>query len=471
MSLYETDHPRIVLVSSSDEESEKIRLALEGVGRLTLCRDPAEAVRAIEEEPVQLLIWGDLPESLLSGNWLEGLRRERRILDCVLLLDADSAALAEDALDRGIADTWVRPMLMAPLRHRVQALLGQRRLVHEFRRLRDRLQTIEQSRVLAPFVDAERVYPAVLDLLLRAGSRGRGFAFFVRKEVPAGFELVLHGFSDEEVSSLRERFVENKPLDLERYTQIEVLDRGEIHSAMGVAGIDVETILVVPIKGNEAEAGVICVFSDNRAIAEHEVGQADLIADRGCEALRNVERYQHAKERAFVDDVTEAYNTRYLLSVLDQEVRRADRYGTRFSILFLDVDYFKRINDGYGHLIGSEILHRASRLLLQCIRQVDTLARYGGDEFVILLSDTGHAEAALVAERIRRTVDEFVFEMKQRGPLHLTFSVGVATFPEDGASRELLLEIADKAMYRAKSLGRNRVCVAAELGHREASGD
>ena len=241
--------------------------------------------------------------------------------------------------------------------------------------------------------------------------------------------------------------------------------------AMEVAGTDVGTVLVVPIKGNEAEAGVICVFSDDREIAEHEVGQADLIADRGCEALRNVERYQHAKDRAFVDDVTEAYNARYLLSVLDQEVRRADRYGTRFSILFLDVDYFKRINDGYGHLIGSEILHRASRLLLQCIRQVDTLARYGGDEFVILLSDTEPAEAALVAERIRRTVDEFAFEMSQGGPLHLTFSIGVATFSEDGASRELLLEIADKAMYRAKSLGRNRVCVAAELGHREASGD
>ena len=77
---------------------------------------------------------------------------------------------------------------------------------------------------------------------------------------------------------------------------------------------------------------------------------------------RNAERYQHAKERAFVDDVTEAYNARYFLSVLDQEIRRADRYGTSFSMLFLDLDRFKQINDSYGHLVGSEILHRVSIL-------------------------------------------------------------------------------------------------------------
>lgn len=446
-------------------------LALEGVGQIVVCRDPEEAIRALEEEAAQLMIWGDSPAKLLSGNLLERLRQERRLLDCVLLVDAETAAVAEDAMDRGVADTWVRPVLMAPLRHRTQALLGQRRLVREFRRLRDRLQTIEQTRVLAPFVDAEKVYPAVLDLLLRAGSRSRGFAFFVRKQVPAGFDVVFRGFSDPAANLLRQRVVEQKPLDLDVYTRIEILDRGEIHAALRVAGVDAETVLVVPIKGNEAEAGIACVFSDARTIADHEIGQAELIADRGCEALRNAERYQDAKERAFVDDVTEAYNARYLLSVLDQEIRRADRYGTSFSILFLDLDHFKRINDRYGHLVGSEILHRISRLLLQCVRQVDTLARYGGDEFTILLSDTKPAEAMLVAERIRRSVEEFVFEMRQGAPVRLTVSTGVAGFPRDGASREALLDVADKAMYRAKSMGRNCVCQATDLSAVRPDGD
>ncbi len=446
-------------------------LALEGVGQIVVCRDSDEAMRALEDEPAQLMIWGGSPAELLSGNRLERLRQERRILDCVLLVDAEAAAVAEGAMDQGVADTWVRPVLMAPLRHRTQALLGQRRLVHEFRRLRDRLQTIEQTRVLAPFVDAEKVYPAVLDLLLRAGSRSRGFAFFVRREVPAGFDVVFRGLSEPAANFLRQRLVEQKPLDLDVYARIEILDRGEIHTALRGAGVDAETVLVVPVKGNEAEAGIACVFSDDRVIADHEIGQAELIADRACEALRNAERYQHAKERAFVDDVTEAYNARYFLSVLDQEIRRADRYGTSFSMLFLDLDRFKQINDSYGHLVGSEILHRVSRLLLQCIRQVDTLARYGGDEFTILLSDTESGEAMLVAERIRRSVEEFVFEMRQGAPLRLTVSTGVASFPRDGASREALLDIADKAMYRAKSMGRNCVCSATDLHAVRAEGD
>lgn len=463
MSLYETDHPRIVLLTSDEEEREKVRLALEGVGHLLAFNEEAAAVEAMEGEAVQLLIWGLPPDRLLSTDLLDRLRRERKLLDCVLLLDPEDARLAEPAMDRGVADAWLRPMWTAPLRHRVQALLGQRRLVREFRRLKDRLQTIEQSRVLAPFVDAEKVYPAVLSLLLRNGSRKRGFSFFVREEVPAGFDLVLQGFSDDAVDLLRRRLVQDKPLDLQDYRRVEVLDRGEIHSALRAAGVEVREILVVPIAGDETESGIACVLSDARLIAEHEVGQADLVADRGCEALRNVERYRHAREKAFVDDITEAYNARYLLSVLDREIRRADRYATGFSILFLDLDHFKRINDRYGHLVGSDVLNRASRLLLQCIRQVDTLARYGGDEFAILLCDARPAEARIVAERIRSTVANFGFEMRQGEPLALTFSIGIASFPEDGDSRDGLLDLADKAMYRAKSLGRNRVCAAAEL--------
>jgi diguanylate cyclase (GGDEF)-like protein len=127
-------------------------------------------------------------------------------------------------------------------------------------------------------------------------------------------------------------------------------------------------------------------------------------------------------------------------------------------VLFLDLDRFKLVNDQHGHLVGSQVLRRLSEVLLQCIRQVDTLARYGGDEFTILLVDTGIEEGLAVGERIRRTVAATVFEGSRGAPIRLTLSVGVAAYPTHGREHEALLDLADKAMYRAKSLGRNCVC-------------
>ena len=125
--------------------------------------------------------------------------------------------------------------------------------------------------------------------------------------------------------------------------------------------------------------------------------------------------------------------------------------------------HFKDVNDEHGHLIGSETLRRLCRVLEQCIRQVDTLARYGGDEFAILLVDTDHETALQIAERIRHRVDAYVFEVDRDVRLSLTLSIGVATCPAHGAVRDRILDLADKAMYRAKSDGRNRVCSANEV--------
>ena len=162
--------------------------------------------------------------------------------------------------------------------------------------------------------------------------------------------------------------------------------------------------------------------------------------------------------------MTEVYNARFLRQAIEHEIQRAERYGKQLCVLFLDLDRFKLVNDQHGHLVGSQVLRRLSEVLQQCIRQVDTLARYGGDEFTILLVDTGVEEGLAVAERIRRTVAATTFEGGRDAPIRLTLSVGVAAYPTHGREHEALLDLADKAMYRAKSLGRNCICSAADLG-------
>ena len=175
------------------------------------------------------------------------------------------------------------------------------------------------------------------------------------------------------------------------------------------AGIESGGALVVPIRGRETEAGVIWLLVDGASLDEGLMGRARLVAGHAELALHNAERYYHAKERAFIDDVTEVYNARFLLQAAQHEIQRAERYEKELCVLFLDLDRFKLVNDNHGHLVGSEVLRRLSRVLRDCIRQVDTLARYGGDEFTMLLVDTDIDEGMAVAERIRRTVAEAIF--------------------------------------------------------------
>jgi diguanylate cyclase (GGDEF)-like protein len=208
---------------------------------------------------------------------------------------------------------------------------------------------------------------------------------------------------------------------------------------------------------------VLWLFEDGRPFQAAELERIELIVAHAELALRNAERYSQAKERAFIDDVTEVYNARYLLQATDNEMQRAERSGKPLTVLFLDLDRFKLVNDQHGHLVGSRALRRLSEVLGGCIRQIDTLARYGGDEFTILLVDTPHEAGCAVAERIRTTVADTIFEAEGDTPFRLSISIGVATFPDHTQTRRDLLDLSDKAMYRAKSLGRNCVCSASDL--------
>jgi diguanylate cyclase (GGDEF)-like protein len=217
------------------------------------------------------------------------------------------------------------------------------------------------------------------------------------------------------------------------------------------------------MRGDDVEQGVAWIFGDGDSFGEGALERAVLVSDAAGIALSNAERYSLAKERAFVDDVTEAYNARYLLQATENEIQRAERNHKQLSVLFLDLDRFKLVNDRHGHLVGSRVLRRLAEVLKDCVRQIDTLARYGGDEFTILLVDTEHQAGLQVAERIRRLVADTLFEGEGGAPIRLTISIGVATYPQNARDRDGLLDLADKAMYRAKSLGRDCVCSALDL--------
>ncbi len=455
-----TTSPRVLVVEGDLLASRDARSWLAGLGSLEVTSDLAAALPLLAGEggpPPGLVVLG-----LASGP--VAIRRIRQLAPEVPVLALLAEAEAETETRRaGASECLAAPvpeLTLAALAR--QMLMGEQRRL-EGRQLREALALAEACRGLATCLDPGELHPAALDLLLGALARTRGLALYRRTSVPLLDAATFRGFSDGEVGALRRALLETKPVEIEGFQQIEICSRGPLHEACSELGLRAGPILTVPLRGGETGSGLLWIFADDQPFAAEALERAKTLSDYAALALRNTERYHRAKERAFVDDVTEVYNARYLLQATEHEIQRAQRYEKQLCVLFLDLDHFKQVNDQYGHLVGSQTLRQLSRVLAECIRQADTLARYGGDEFTILLADTPPAEGRAVAERIRRTVAETLFEGGRGAPIRLTISIGVACYPDDSQTREALLDLADKAMYRAKSLGRNCVCAAAEL--------
>jgi diguanylate cyclase (GGDEF)-like protein len=172
---------------------------------------------------------------------------------------------------------------------------------------------------------------------------------------------------------------------------------------------------------------------------------------------------RRTEELSVTDDLTSLYNSRYLNQVLRRESKRASRSGRPLSLLFLDLDGFKAVNDRHGHLCGSRALVEAAGVIRGCARETDVTARFGGDEFALVLPDTGSEGAVQVAERVRERIAAHPFLKVSDGlDIRLTASVGVATLPDVAASAEELVKAADTAMYRVKDRGKNGVVLATE---------
>jgi len=194
------------------------------------------------------------------------------------------------------------------------------------------------------------------------------------------------------------------------------------------------------------------------SFAAMEVQLLNSLASQVGVAIENARLYAKTKELSLTDELTHVSNRRHFQTMLQMEMKRAKRFNRNISLLMVDVDRFKKYNDTYGHVEGDRVLEEIAKILSENVREVDTVARYGGEEFSIILTHTSSDEAAQVAEKLRRLVEEHPFKYEKntkRG--QVTVSVGVANFPEDTENMEDLINNADMALYQAKGAGRNRV--------------
>ncbi len=224
-------------------------------------------------------------------------------------------------------------------------------------------------------------------------------------------------------------------------------------------------VIAVPLVSGERVLGVlegVRVSAGARQFSATEASLLTALAIPIASALANSVRIAEAERLSLTDDLTKLHNARYLRQFLVNEVKRARRYKTKVAALFLDLDDFKRVNDLYGHLVGSHALMEVAALILPAVRDTDCVVRYGGDEFVVILPETGIDEAVQVAERIRSKIEQHDFTGGRRLKVSLTASFGIAVFPEHALSPQQLVDCADAAMYGAKAADKNCIRVIAE---------
>lgn len=237
----------------------------------------------------------------------------------------------------------------------------------------------------------------------------------------------------------------------------------------GFPGLRVKSLMCAPVRIKDKVLGVIRLINSKHAPSEKKASadiQAGFSEDNMSLLLSAANYIGIAIERTFLyqktknDDLTNLYNVHYLNQALDVEIERSRRYRSMFSLVFMDIDNFKVVNDKYGHLIGSKVLIEMAQLLQKSLRKIDVITRYGGDEFVIILPLTPPDSAFLVADRLRKSIEKNIFLKYEGIPIRLTASFGVASYPVNAKNREELLKIADDAMYHGKFSTKNIVHAA-----------
>jgi len=217
----------------------------------------------------------------------------------------------------------------------------------------------------------------------------------------------------------------------------------------------------VPLQRGGERIGAIEVLnkSERAGFTQEDIELVQMLVYPLSVALRNIDMFENSERLTITDDLTKLYNYRYLMQYLDAEVKRCLRYKKKVSLLFIDIDGFKRINDRFGHLVGSQALSEMGQVFCKILRETDIVGRYGGDEFVIVLPETPLNGAMVIAERIRQKVESYEF-VAQNLSIRLTVSLGVANCPKHTLTAEGLIKKADAAMYRAKELSKNTIRVA-----------
>lgn len=424
-----------------------------GYGVETACSGE-EALELLLQDACFGLVVTDLAMPGISGlELLVKIKSQDPSIDVILVTANADLESALFSLKHGARDFLLKPIRSDELLHAVRLSMEQRRLLDENVELRNMLGLLQTSQALSSCLDLEGVCHLAVDALAREAGVGRGIGLvqldgeFIIKElkgVDATTGTLLHKLL---ASSFRKRSSrKGQPVRLLLPAGHEELDRADLREAV-----------LFPLVIRNSCHGMVILLNDPNQVFPTLKSERNIsfLEEHGARALDNALRFTSTRDLLYIDELSGLFNYRYLKIALEREIKRADRYSTQLSVVFLDLDNFKGVNDTYGHLAGSNLLKELGALLKKSVREVDVLIRYGGDEYTIILVETGPEAAQHVGERIRKMIEKHCFLAREGYQIHVTASLGFASYPEDTTGIEELLAMADKAMYAGKAAGKN----------------
>jgi two-component system cell cycle response regulator len=409
-----------------------------------------EALQMLEKGSYQLVVTDMVLQDISGLDILSRAKQMNSDTDVIVVTGYGNMESAIYALKNGARDYLVKPISHDEFKHVVRLSMEQRRLLDENQGLKDQIRLFQTCQTIGNCIEIERILTLVLEATMKESGAGRGFSCLrdAEREV---FLLEAKGLSVEAAEKINEQLKSCFNWEEESFTEPFSV---KIESAAGMTDL-----LLLPLSHKSTLQGIVVLFDATDSGFQYTInlGNIRFILEQSALALENAGRYSVARDLLNIDELTGLYNYRYLEIALEREVRRAERYGLSMSVIFLDVDMLKSVNDRYGHLVGSRVLKEVAAVIKKSVREVDIVIRYGGDEYTIILIETGRQGAAVVAERIRRTIADTALFLDDNLSVKLTASLGFACYPEDSHSKLELLEMADRAMYHGKGRGKNIV--------------
>ncbi|MFO8058082.1 MAG: diguanylate cyclase [bacterium] len=421
-----------------------------------------EALEILRNENFHVVLVDLVMPGMHGMEVLEKAKQINPVIDVIIMTGHASVDSAVKCLKSGAGDYLTKPLNPEELKLTVKRTIELRHLFDENAELRSLLTLYESCQRVSLCMDVEKLYHSSLDAVLQALQGELGLAFY---RTDGSWQVQSYrGMDEEEAETLLDDLLKT---DLDPFPdRIITIEDPEV-ARQGRAGMKlrISSGLAMPVKVPGLLEGYMVSFrTGNRPRYDRmDLSTARFISDQVHLSFENSLKFEDAQRLMFIDDLSGLFNTRYLDMALQTEIKRAKRFRKHLSLLFIDIDHFKDINDTYGHLVGTQVLIETANIIRSCVRDIDIVVRYGGDEFIVILVETDEDGARVVSERIRSLMEETPFRVGGDLELRVTCCVGIAGYPEDSEDRTELIHLADKAMYKGKETTRNVVYSVSEL--------